>query len=204
MHKEFADLRFFGWADAGGVKPKPRGFQVETALLQFVNKYGFLSGSDVEEEPVDRLLSYQDTLASIASTGSATATFAPALLRLGKVQTIEGPNMRACLIKDGGAVRLVYKPESLYAWMWWRALEDLQSGVSYDGPPCLWCKRPIGRGPKPGRRIDALFCSPQCRARFDHAKVPETEKAEREARKDRAIARLMEIYGADRIRGGRR
>ena len=149
---------------------------IESALLGFVQQYGFLgtdrTGADAEYEDVKYLLSRQSDLYKvIISCLTSEELTAP----------VYGPTLRMCLGKGlgGDKMEIHYEPETLHAWMWLRTADDQASGVDWSGAPCLYCFRPIGRGPG-GHRKDAGYCSGRCRTYFN--RLPTVEQAARIAR----------------------
>ncbi len=182
LHRQFADLFFWGFHPEGGLNPAPRGFQRDEALLNFVSEYGFLgsekTGAEADQEAVDYLMKVQSEIAGFLHSGGA---FGKTLLPLVGGRHA-GPNLRMYLAPDkNGRVRVHYEAESLYAWLWHRVADDLSSGVRWDGMPCLNCFAPIGRGPGNGRKTRE-YCSANCRVRFNRLRPDEQKKRKAEAR----------------------
>lgn len=182
LHRQFADLFFWGFHAEGGANPPPAGFQRENAMLDFVSKFGFLgsdrTGADADQETIEYLLRAQSEIAGFLHVGEA---FGEAVLPYVEGRHA-GPNLRMCLEPDdGGRMQVHYEPESLYAWLWLRVADHLSSGIKWDGAPCLYCLAPIGRGPG-GHRADAKFCCDNHRVNFSRLSTPEQKKQKAKAR----------------------
>ena len=174
-----------------GPPPLPRDFQPGPALLDFVNKYGFLGsdrwGANAESESVDYLVRSWREIAGILRLGALIG--GKQLLELNR-KPLVGPNLRMSLELDEAERTVVkYRPESLVAWMWLRVADSLTSGARWDGAPFLYCGSPIGRGPK-ARRTHAKFCSKNCKTYFN--RLPPAEQEERTAK---ALAARREQMG---------
>ncbi len=158
---------------------KRRFRDIESALLAFVNKFGFLGsdrwGADAEFEPVDFLVQTQNNLSSFMDAPWNQEKLPEEIFK----GPLAGPNLRMWLEPDeAGQLQVRYKPESLYAWMWLRVADDFSDGIRWDGTPCLFCKSGIGRGPRNGiaHRSDTKFCSSNCRVRFSRLSAAEKEE----------------------------
>jgi hypothetical protein len=162
----FPDEDRTGYAEAGLTFHKRRFDDIESALLGFVREYGFLGspgwGADASAEPLEYLMREQKDLSLLLGFGLENdAEGTP----LDEQFNWFVPVMRPRLVKYGGHYQIVLAPETLLGWMYWRTGMDLCDGVSWDGPGCLHCEKPMGRGPG-SYRSDAKFCSPKCRIYF--------------------------------------
>ena len=175
------EIRYDG---AGSDAPfhKRRFDDPETACLAFVNEYGFLGsptwGADAEAEPVEYIwneLSYLGTV--LAFRGYSSAVGSP-----------EGFNRRAPLMRatlgkgSDGQYRIQIEPETLQAWMWLRVAQELVDAVDWRGLGCLYCGKPILRGPGGSHRSDAKYCSNGCRTKFNRLSKSEQRRKLAEAR----------------------
>jgi hypothetical protein len=180
---------------------------VPEAFLAFVSEYGFLgsdrTGADVAAEEINYLIRQRDQLSSVMSVCRALTrrmmldtseppqeiAHIPSLINLvrgtdGEV-SVAGPTLRMFFGPGPrGLMQVRYEPESLFAWMWLRAADDFTNGVDWSGPPCLWCFKPMGRGPTSakGRRAHSHYCSPGCKTNFNRQPAAKREALREKAR----------------------
>jgi len=163
----FPDEDRTGYAEEGLTFHKRRFDDIESALLGFVREHGFLGspvwGADASEEPLEYLRREQEDLSLLLGFGLENdAEGAP----LDEQFNSFAPAMRPRLVKGyGGRYQIVLAPQTLLGWMYWRIGMDLCNGVDWNGPGCLYCEKPMPRGPG-SKRSDAKFCSDKCRIYF--------------------------------------
>lgn len=143
----------------------------ETALLGFVNEYGFLGSQNYKTEglagaeTLDHLMTQASSLRKFfelkPDAKSDAATF----------NSFASPrlNLRAHKDKQGNRIE-IYIPATLLDWIWVRSWQT--SGIGY----CTHCLKPMALG-KNFQRSDKEFCSVSHRVVF--GRLTERAKAER-------------------------
>jgi hypothetical protein len=154
---------------------------VPSALLAFVNEFGFLgsdrTGADAESEELGYLYKAASELRELQGYYRLQQSTGPTRKALGAAglvpETMAGPNLRMVIARNArhAGLEVHYEPESLYAWMWLRTADDFSNGIDWSGQPCLYCLEPMGRGPGAHRR-DAKFCSDKHRTYFNDRLSP--------------------------------